>query len=194
MLCKTAPFILALAVAAPAAAQSNVIVPPPVPQNLEVPEGNVPFAITSAEGTQNYICLVPNGGGPATWTFLGPQATLFNAQNEQLMTHYLSPNPDENNTARATWRDSRDTSTVWAVAIQNSSDPAYVEAGAIPWLLLRVVGVEFGPDFGDRLVNTTYIQRVNTSGGVAPATGCSGRSDGGKRAMVPYTTQYVFYR
>lgn len=192
MFSKTAPLIVAFAVALPAVGYAQAVVPP-VPQNLEVPQGHTPYAIASAEGTQNYICLAPTNG-PAAWTFLGPQATLFDDRSQQIMTHYLSPNPDENNTARATWRDSRDTSTVWAAAVQSSSDPAFVEAGAIPWLLLRVVGSEYGPDFGDRLVNTTYIQRVHTSGGVAPATGCNGRSDVGKRAMVPYTTQYVFYR
>jgi hypothetical protein len=51
-----------------------------------------------------------------------------------------------------------------------------------------------GPAFGDRLTRTTYIQRVNTSGGVAPAAGCAAPVDLGKRAMVPYATDYVFYR
>jgi hypothetical protein len=72
------------------------------------------------------------------WSFLGPQATLFDGSH-QVMTHYLSPNPDEQNTPRATWQHSRDSSAVWAAAIASSSDAAYVEQGAIPWLLLRVV-------------------------------------------------------
>lgn len=193
MLSKTAALIMAVATVVPAVAHAQAPVVPQVPQNLTVPEGHVPYAVTYAEGTQNYICLALPGG-TASWTFLGPQATVFGDDNRQRMTHYLSPNPDENNVARATWRDSRDTSTVWAAAVQNSSDPAFVEAGAIPWLLLRVVGSEYGPDMGDRLVNTTYIQRVATSGGVAPSAGCNGRADTGKRAMVPYSTLYVFYR
>ena len=40
---------------------------------------------------------------------------------------------------------------------------------------------------------TTYIHRVNTSGGVAPATGCSKLRDLGKKAFVPYTADYYFY-
>lgn len=193
MSARVASLVIALALAVPVAGQTQSIVPPQVPQNLTVPVGHTPYAVTYAEGTQNYICLALQNGS-ASWTFLGPQATVFGDDNRQRMTHYLSPNPDENNVARATWRDSRDTSTVWAAAIQSSSDPAFVEAGAIPWLLLRVVGSEYGPDLGDRLVNTTYIQRVATSGGVAPSAGCSGRADTGKRAMVPYSTLYVFYR
>src|SRR5215216_5521720 len=49
------------------------------------------------------------------------------------------------------WQHSRDTSTVWAkVALDGSStDPAFVAAGAIPWLLLDVVGVQEGPSGGD---------------------------------------------
>jgi hypothetical protein len=39
------------------------------------------------------------------------------------------------------------------------------------------------------------VQRVNTQGGIAPATaGCSQAADIGKKALVPYTADYVFYR
>jgi hypothetical protein len=189
MLWKTAPFLVTLALALPAT--PDRITPPQVPGNLQVPDGHRPFAVAQAEGTQNYICL-PSATGMA-WSFLGPQATLFEGR-DQVMTHYLSPNPDEQDTPRATWQHSRDSSTVWAAAIASSSDPVYVESGAIPWLLLRAVGTEMGPAFGDRLVKTTYIQRVNTSGGTAPASGCAEPVDLGKRALVPYTTDYVFYR
>lgn len=191
MLRTTTTVILALAMALPAGA-SNDLVPPSVPPSLAVPSGYTPYTIAHAEGTQNYICM-PSGKSVA-WTFLGPQATLFRPDGEQIMTHYLSPNPDQDGAARATWRHSRDSSTVWAAAIASYSAPDYVEAGAIPWLLLRVVGTEDGPTWGDRLSGTAYIQRVNTSGGVAPAEGCRGNADIGTRALVPYTTLYVFYR
>jgi hypothetical protein len=184
--------ILVSLIALPAAAQSGAVNPPQVPANLEVPGGQRPFSVARAQGTQNYICQ-PSTGGMA-WTFLGPQATLFDAGNEQVMTHFLSPNPDEGYIARATWQDSRDSSALWAVAIASSTDPAFVEQGAIPWLLLRVVGTEYGPATGDRLVKAAYVHRVNTSGGIAPAAGCTQAADLGKRAMVPYTTDYVFYR
>jgi hypothetical protein len=169
------------------------IVPPDVPGNLVVPDDVRPYIMARAEGTQNYVCMA-TGNKSVSWVFHGPQATLFDAADAQVMTHFLSPNPAENDAARATWQDSRDTSAVWAVAIASSSDQAYVAPGSIPWLLLRVVGVRLGPTAGDRLAQTQYIQRVNTQGGVAPAAGCRSATDAGKRALVPYTTDYVFYR
>jgi Protein of unknown function (DUF3455) len=167
--------------------------PPPVPPALEVPAGNRPFLLGHAVGTQNYVCL-PSGSG-AAWVFFAPQATLFDDRDRQITTHFLSPNPDEGGTARATWQHSRDTSSVWALAVASSSDPAFVEPGAIPWLLLRVVGAEPGPARGnnDRLTGTTFIHRVLTSGGVAPTTGCVQATDVGMRVLVPYTADYVFY-
>jgi hypothetical protein len=184
--------VLAVTVAAPRAAGAD-IVPPVVPAKLQAPAGDRPFLVGHAYGTQNYICL-PAGKNGAAWTFFGPQATLFSDEGEQLTTHFLSPNPDENGTSRATWQDSRDTSSVWAVAIAISSDPAFVAPGSIPWLLLEVVGSQYQPAWGDRLAPTTVIQRVNTLGGVAPATGCKLSADVGKKVLVPYTADYYFYR
>jgi hypothetical protein len=163
-----------------------------VPASLQVPAGNSQYMATEAAGTQNYICLPTTTG--VAWGFLGPQATLFNAQGHQIMTHFLSPNPLQAGAPRATWQHSHDTGTVWAAAIASYGESDYVEAGAVPWLLLEVVGAQAGVSRGDRISDTTYIQRVNTSGGVAPATGCSAAGDIGKRVMVPYTTTYVFYR
>jgi hypothetical protein len=167
------------------------LVPPPVPPTLQVPEGHQVFLEEHAIGTQNYICL-PSDASVA-WTFVGPQATLFNRWNRQRITHFLSPNPDENDMPRATWQHSLDTSSIWAMAIASSSDPSFVASGAIPWLLLQVVGAEPGPTGGDRLTETTFIQRVHTTGGVAPSTGCVEVTDVGQRAFVPYTADYVFY-
>jgi hypothetical protein len=183
---------LTLAAFVPAQAAGDRLTPPRVPAQLAVPGGYTLFSIAYATGTQNYICL-PAGTG-VTWAFLGPQATLFDTRGEQVMTHFLSGNPDENQTARATWQHSRDTSAVWAVAIASYDQPDFVEDGAIPWLLLRVVGSQYGPGWGDRLLRTAFIQRVNTSGGVAPAEGCATAGDIGKRVLVPYSTEYAFYR
>jgi uncharacterized protein DUF3455 len=183
--------VLTLAIAAPHAA-GPVIVTPPVPTDLVVPAGNTAFLIGHAQGTQNYVCL-PKGSGFA-WTLFGPQATLFDGNGNQQITHFLSANPIENGTLRATWQHSGDTSRAWAAAIATSSDSAYVAPGAIPWLKLQVVGAQYGPSFGHKLTETTFIQRVNTAGGVAPATGCSVSTDLGQRAFVPYTADYIFYR
>ena len=165
---------------------------PSVPANLQVPDGYKPFMVGAAVGSQNYVCL-PSASGFA-WTLFGPQATLFNNETDQVMTHFLSPNPVENGTPRATWQHSRDTSSAWAAAIANSIDPAYVAPNSSPWLLLQVVGTQYGPDGGSKLTTTRYIQRINTNGGLAPAAGCSVSTDVGKKALVPYTTDYVFYK
>lgn len=168
---------------------------PPVPSNLAVPPGHSVFFHGHAVGSQNYVCL-PEGTG-AAWKFLGPQATLFQTvrgDDYQVATHFLSENPDETGTLRPTWQHSFDTSRVWGRVLASSTDPAFVEAGAIAWLLVEVVGDEPGPAGGSLLSGTSFIHRVNTSGGVAPATGCSEPEDIGALALVPYVTDYFFYR
>ena len=170
----------------------NIAVPPLPPDLEEVPPPHRVTFVGHAIGTQNYVCL-PSGPGFA-WSPFGPQATLFDDDARQIVTHFLSPNPDEGGIARATWQHSRDTSTVWAMAIESSADPDFVAPGAIPWLLLDVVGAERGPTGGHRLTETAYIQRVNTSGGLAPTTGCADATNVGNKALVPYTTDYIFYK
>jgi hypothetical protein len=191
-------FVTALAVAfalsQPAPARADHVTPPAVPSTIQVPGGNRAFLEGAAVGTQGYVCLPASSG--FAWTLFGPQATLFDAHDEQIITHFLSPNPFEGGTPRATWQHSRDTSTVWAFATPatTSSDPMFVAAGAIPWLLLQVVGAQDGPTGGDRLLETTFIQRLNTSGGVAPSSGCTVATDVGKKALVSYTADYFFYK
>jgi hypothetical protein len=182
----------------PASAQSAPALDvPPVPDSLQVPAGYTLFLGTRATGTQNYVCL-PTAKRTVAWRFLGPQATLFvegaGGLQQQISTHFLSVNPIEVTLARPTWQHSIDTSKVWGRVRASSADPVYVAPGAIPWLLLEAAGTEPGPDGGDFLAQTAFIQRVNTSGGVAPATGCSNDDEIGKVALVPYSTDYFFYR
>ena len=80
------------------------------------------------------------------------------------------------------------------MAIESSTDRAFVAPDAIPWLLLDVVGAQDGPTDGDKLSETTFIQRLNTTGGVAPATGCAQSTDVGTRAFIPYKADYFFYK
>jgi hypothetical protein len=177
-------------------------VPPPridvpaVPANLEVPAGHKVFLRGYAVGTQNYVCL-PTALGPA-WRFLGPQATLYQVfkgePRQQITTHYLSADASEQHVARPTWQHSLDSSRVWGRLVAASADSAFVEPGAINWLLLEAAITESGHEGGDTLTDTTYIQRVNTSGGIAPATGCSDPGHVGAVALVPYSTDYFFYR
>jgi SAM-dependent methyltransferase len=169
---------------------------PPVPANLEVPAGNELFLATRAVGTQNYVCIT-TAKRTVGWKFLGPQATVFvdvdGGVPQQATTHFLSMNPTEV-LARPTWQHSVDTSKVWGRVRASSADPNYVAPGAIPWLLLETAGAEFGPTGGGFMTQTTFIQRVNTSGGIAPSTGCTNDDQIGAVALVPYTTDYFFYR
>jgi hypothetical protein len=182
-------------VALPQAARAEKkVTPPPVPAGLEVEAGNEAVFVGHGVGTQNYVCL-PSGSTVA-WTLFTPEATLFDDRGKQLTTHFFSPNPQDGGIVRATWQDSKDTSTVWGTLINSSSDAAFVNRGAIAWLLLQVapkVGAQEGPTGGDRLTETTFIQRLNTVGGLAPTTDCAVTADIGKKAFVPYTADYFFY-
>jgi hypothetical protein len=182
---------------APAEAQPPArIEVPPVPLTLEVPPGNSVFLQGHAIGTQNYVCLLSGAG--MDWTFIGPEATLFLTFGgdpvRQIATHYFSANPDEANTLRPTWQHSADSSRVWGKGARSSSDPNFVEAGAIPWLLVEAVGSELGPTGGSILAPTTFIHRLNTSGGSKPTTGCTQYSEIGALKFVPYVADYYFYR
>lgn len=186
----------ALAFALPHAAHAQGVTPPPVPANLEVDAPNVAFLLGRGIGTQNYVCQPVNSLGRVDWVLFTPQATLFDDLDEQITTHFFSPNPSEGGTVvRAAWQDSRDTSTVWGRVIASSSDPNFVKAGAIPWLLIDVenTGTQAGPTGGTALTGTTFIQRLNTEGGAAPSTGCDRPTDVGKKAFVPYEADYFFY-
>ena len=185
--------LLAAALTLSPALSSAQVVPPPVPSNLEVPVGRQAYLTIGADGTQNYVCLASPSGSGFTWAFFGPQATLFLQDGQQVATHYLSSNPVDG-AARATWQHSADSSKVWAAAKASSSDPAFVAPGSIPWLLLEVVGEEPRTNEPGFFSGTTHIQRVLTSGGTAPVEGCKSGKDIGKKALVPYTTFYVFYR
>ena len=187
-------FVLALALPVAASAQhGGKIEVPEVPSNLVVDAGNVPYLQAQAYGTQNYVCL-PSATGVA-WKLFGPQATLY-PQNApvQIATHFLSPNPEEAGTPRPTWQHSQDGSAVWAKMIQSSTDSNYVAPGAIAWFKLEMVGTAEGSTGGALLTRTTFIQRVNTQGGVAPASGCTTAAQLGAIALVPYSTDYIFYR
>ena len=165
-----------------------------IPAKL-VPEGATPYLRAHALGTQNYACVATGSG--LAWRFVGPQATLFVTVlgfEQQVTTHFLSPNPEEGGLARATWQGSFDSSRVWARTTQIVDDPAIVGAGNIPWLLLQRAGSRRGPTGGSLLSQATWVQRIRTAGGVAPATGCTQATDVGALALVPYSTDYVFFR
>jgi hypothetical protein len=165
---------------------------PHVPKDIDAPAGHRPFFAGHAIGTQNYICAATPTG--LKWVFIGPQATIFSAFfQQQMLTHFQSKNSFQSGAIQATWQSSRDTSAVWAKRLYGSTDPAFVAPDAIEWLLLEVTGTIDGPTGGDKLVPTTYIQRVNTVGGKEPTTPCTDAIVN-TRQLVNYEADYYFYK
>jgi hypothetical protein len=174
---------------------------------LPLPQGNSEYLATRGVGTQGYVCL-PSGSG-ASWTVNNarPEATLFTnifGTAFQVITHFLSPVQNPNDVGPkpprfgdATWQSSFDSSKVWAQKmnfITAGSDDSCPNSGAIDCLLLQTIGSEQGPTGGRTLAQTTFIERLNTKGGSAPATGCSTTGDVGKQTLVPYSADYHFFR
>lgn len=209
----------ALAVTGVASAQDNkdqitfnLLPNPTTPTAITPPAGNVLFLAGHAFGSQGYVCL-PQGTG-VSWTVNGarPEATLFATffgEPVQIITHFLShdDNPNENAPnpvafGNATWQSSFDSSKVWAAAspqttITAGSDPSCPNAGSIACLLLQSIGTQEGPTGGKILSKTTFVQRLNTRGGSAPAnpaTGCLVPGDVGHQILVPYSADYFFFR
>jgi hypothetical protein len=134
------------------------------------------FLEAHATGVQKYTCQA-NG----TWLFTDPEATLVKANGAPKAkgTHFLNFA-----TGRPVWQ-WEDGSSVEAA--RKATAPA--GAANIPWLLLEAVVTTDGDD-ADRLTDTTWVQRLNTAGGVAPAGTCTP----GARTAVPYTADYFFWR
>lgn len=110
---------------------------------------------------------------------------MFDDETEQVLTHFLSTNPFEGGLARATWQHSRDTSAVWGLAIASSSDPSFVAPGAIPWLLLTVVGAQAGPTGGDKMAVTRGPSSLTR-----PTTSSTGPTDGASASPGPRSAEF----
>ncbi|GHG10964.1 MULTISPECIES: DUF3455 domain-containing protein [Amycolatopsis] len=134
-----------------------------VPDAIKVPAGNRPVATYPAEGVQIYGCT--NGA----WALIQPAAVL-SKHGKPVALHSKGP----------VWTSTVDGSTVGAAAAANSPRP-----DAIPELLLKA-----NLNTGDGIfAHVTYIQRLNTRGGVAPAGTCT---DGAQTA-VRYSADYAFW-
>jgi hypothetical protein len=145
--------------------------PTPPDPSLAVPEGNR-FAFSfDAVGVQIYACQASGSG--FAWVFQAPEATLYGRSGRSVGTHYVGP----------TW-EYRDQSKVVAAKVAAfTPDPT-----AIPALLLQATTHE-----GDGLMApVTYIQRLETTGGLAPSTGCDADHVTAV-ARVDYTATYYFY-
>jgi hypothetical protein len=142
--------------------------PSPACDSVNVPDGNRLIFHAYAFGVQIY-----RWSGTA-WVFVAPEAALYvdPCYDRQVGIHYAGP----------TW-EANDGSKVVA-ARQADCTPF---RGAIPWLRLGTTSTT-GPG---KLAQVTYIQRVNTIGGTAPA---EAGSFVGEETRVPYTAEYYFYR
>jgi hypothetical protein len=145
--------------------------------SLAVPAGNrLAFALLGV-GTQNYTCQATATG--AAWTFTAPDATLFDSCGKVAGHHFAGP----------TWQANDGSTVVGAKIAAFTVDPA-----SIPWLLLQAKSTtpattNNGPG---RMSDVTYVQRLETTGGLAPATGCD-VDHIGDTADVDYTAKYFFY-
>ena len=137
-------------------------------EQLAPPAGNVVAYHVYALGVQIYSW---NG---TTWAFVGPEANLYASQNYrgQVGTHYVGP----------TWE-----SNSGSLVVGSSALPCTPDATAIPWLRLTAAST-YGPGIFE---GVTYIQRINTAGGLRPTTP---GTTVGEVARIPYTAEYYFYK
>lgn len=184
----------AFMIALPQVAYAKNLTPPSVPDKLHVPEGNEVFLIGHAFGTQDYVCAASGSG--VAFVLTTPEAVLFDNPARRVVNHFFSPNPVEGGTIRATWQSTRDSSVFWGAATATATfltDPDFVAPDAIAWVLLSRAGVLDGVGGGNTLSVATFVQRINTVGGLAPSIGCNSLADIGHTAFVPYEADYVFY-
>jgi hypothetical protein len=152
-----------------------------------VPSGATLKIHDHAIGVQVYTCTASTGGtggggtggtgGGATsyaWVLKQPDAILYDSSFAQVGTHGLGPN----------WT-STDGSVVNGARVAGANSTM---AGAIPWLLLSATSNTGTGVFSD----ITFIQRLNTAGGPAPATGCDATTSG-MDTRIPYSADYYFF-
>ena len=144
-----------------------------VPAAIRPPAGASPVARFHATGAQVYACAA--AAGRYAWTLKRPDATLVDAAGAPVGTHTAGP----------TWTMTRDGSSVKAEKLAQADAPV---AGAVPWLLLRATSTA---GHGS-LSQVTYVQRIGTQGGQAPAAGCDAQA-AGKETRASYSADYVFY-
>jgi hypothetical protein len=143
-----------------------------VPAALQ-PAGERAAFTLFARGVQIYECRAAAGAAPA-WAFVAPEAELLEKSGGAAAgTHGEGP----------FWRSNDGSQIVGRVAARADAPVA----GAIPWLLLSTMP-STAPG---RMASISSVQRIHTVGGVAPTGGCTA-ADVGKRARVPYTSDYVF--
>jgi hypothetical protein len=149
--------------------------PRDVPAALKPPADATLDLALPARGVQIYVCAAPAAGGAApAWTLKAPHAVLYQGLQAAVI-HFAGPS----------WQ-ALDGSLV--TATKSASAPA-PDGVAIPWLLLKAA-THAGPG---SFTDVTWIQRLATVGGAAPATGCDAAHLKAE-VLVPYAADYFFYR
>ena len=141
-----------------------------IPAKLAPPADAVKIGAYSGKGVQIYSCTIHDTA--AQWVLKAPEAQLTDATGAIFAEHYAGP----------TW-EAADGSKVMGKVLETVPAP---QAGAIPWLLLSTTSSGAGA-----LSGTRFVQRIDTSGGVAPSGACPNPS---AEQRVPYSAEYVFYR
>lgn len=134
-------------------------------------------------GTQNYACgsTANDAGTTYAWALTGPEADLDDCMMQKIGTHFAS----DGGPTRPEWMSIAGGYVIGKRLAAFTPDGG---GGSVPWLLLQEVergGT--GP-----ISKTNYVQRLNTMGGNAPATGCDQNSLGNTQ-KIPYTADYYFY-
>lgn len=147
-----------------------------LPEAMKVPAGHRVAMETVGVGQITYECRAKkDAAGEFAWVFAGPDAKLMGRDGRQVGKYYGPP---------ATWEGmdgSRVTGKQLAVAPGGT--------GNIPLQF-----VQANPAMGmGSMQGVTYIQRVATKGGVAPASPCSAANMGSKQ-IVNYQADYIFWK
>lgn len=144
-----------------------------VPATLQPPAGYTLAFTAKAKGMQIYTSAAEGGAAPK-WVLEAPVAELTARQGS--FHHYAGPSWEAADGSKIV-RD-KDTPVVTVPARKAGAD--------IPWLLVKVTA---DPAAGV-LSKIGYVQRIETHGGVAPATPPV-RTE--TKVGVPYTATYAFY-
>jgi Protein of unknown function (DUF3455) len=168
--------LLAAGLVSEAAMAADAPAAPEVPAPLRVPAEAKLLTKLHAEGAQVYGCGATEGKSGKTfgWTLKRPDATLTDATGAAAGKHGAGPS----------WT-AKDGSTVNGAKVAAADAPA---ADAVPWLLLRATSTSGKGRFTD----VSFIQRLATKGGKAPATGCDAAHDGAE-LRVGYSADYYFF-
>lgn len=151
------------------------IPPPQIPENLKAPNTEVIILKALGKGRQIYTCKAKaDNAAQFEWVLARPDAELWNEQGAKIGKHYAGP----------AW-EATDGSQVIGQVLQRANSP---QPDAVPWLLLKAKITQGTGTMG----HVTYIQRVNTVGGVAPAGGCD-KQHAGSEESVNYQADYYFY-